>query len=198
MAQPRLKKWTAEEFFTWQEKQEARFELVDGFPIRMMTGARNVHNDIVINVLAELRNQLRTSSCYPFSGDCSVQTRADQIRRPDIGVECGPRDPNAYLAKNPCVIAEVLSPSTRDFETLEKMNEYKGLASLEHILLIEPNLPEIILWSRKEDGSWGSQTYDRLDETVELPNILVKLPLRDIYDRVAFPARPNLTLLPKD
>jgi len=41
------------EFFAWQEGRPERFELVDGFPIRMMAGARNVHDDIVVNMLAE-------------------------------------------------------------------------------------------------------------------------------------------------
>jgi len=48
--------------FAWQERQPERYELVDGFPIRMMAGAKNVHDDIVVNVLAELRNQLRGGS----------------------------------------------------------------------------------------------------------------------------------------
>ncbi len=198
MAQPQLKKWTFEAFFAWQETQGSRFELVDGFPHKLMTGARNVHNDIVINVLSELRNQLRTSACYPFAGDCSVETSPGQIRRPDIGVECGPRDPHAYIAKNPRLIAEVLSPSTRDFDTYGKLNEYKLIQSLQFILIIEPNSPEIIVWSREIGGEWSSAAFDNLNDIIDLPAICAKLPLKEIYDRVVFPARNYLTLLQKD
>ena len=78
------RQWTIEEFFAWQEKQPERYELVDGFPVRMMAGAKNVHDDIVVNVLAELRNQLRGTACRPFTGDGSIETKPGQIRRPDV------------------------------------------------------------------------------------------------------------------
>jgi hypothetical protein len=35
----------------------------------MMAGARNVHDDIVVNLLAELRG----SSCRPFAGDGAIE-----------------------------------------------------------------------------------------------------------------------------
>jgi len=82
------RRWSIEEFFAWQERQPERYELVDGFPIRMMAGAKNVHDDIVVNILAELRNQLRGVSCRPFTSDGSVETKPGQIRRPDVGVDC--------------------------------------------------------------------------------------------------------------
>src|SRR5579862_6978937 len=112
-------RWTAEEFFAWQERQAERYELVDGFPVRMMVGARNVHDDIVVNVVADLRNQLRGSHCRPFTGDGSVETRPGQIRRPDVGVDCGPRKPWGLKAESPRLVVEVLSPTTRDFDTYE-------------------------------------------------------------------------------
>ena len=77
------RRWTVEEFFAWQEGQSERYELVDGFPMRMMAGAKNVHDDIVVNMLAELRNQLRGGGCRPFTSDGSVETKPGQIRRPD-------------------------------------------------------------------------------------------------------------------
>ena len=42
-----LKPWTIDEFFAWQSRQAERYELVNGFPVRMQVGARNVHNDII-------------------------------------------------------------------------------------------------------------------------------------------------------
>jgi Uma2 family endonuclease len=139
MTEAAPRRWTSAEFFAWQETQPERYELVDGFPVRMMAGARNVHDDIVVNILAELRNQLRGSACRPFTGDGSIETKPGQIRRPDIGVDCGPRDPNATKAASPRVVAEVLSPTTRDFDTIGKLEEYKLVESLERILVIEPN-----------------------------------------------------------
>ena len=69
MTEAAPRRWTVEEFFAWQERQPERYELVDGFPARMMAGAKNVHDDIVVNVLAELRSQLRGGGCRPFTSD---------------------------------------------------------------------------------------------------------------------------------
>nr|WP_294547473.1 Uma2 family endonuclease [uncultured Rhodopila sp.] len=104
MADPAAKPWTVEQFFEWQSAQTERYELVDGFPVRMMTGARNVHDDIVVNLLAELRGQLRGSGCRPFTGDSSVETLPGQIRRPDVGVDRGRRDPDAFKAALPRLV----------------------------------------------------------------------------------------------
>jgi Uma2 family endonuclease len=184
--------WTIEEFFAWQEKQPERYELVNGFPVRMMAGARNVHDDIVVNVLAELRNQLRGGGCRPFTGDGSIEAKPGQIRRPDIGVDCGRRDPNATKATSPRVVVEVLSPTTRDFDTIGKLEEYKLVGSLQRILVIEPNAPEVITWVRAADRSWQKAIRRGIDQAIDMPEIGVTLSLAEIYDGVEFPARPRL------
>ena len=192
MTETAARRWTVDEFFAWQEKQVERYELVDGFPVRMMAGAKNVHDDIVVNVLAELRNQLRDSGCRPFTSDGSVETKPGQIRRPDVGVDCGRRDPNGTKATLPRVIAEVLSPTTRDFDTIGKLEEYKLVDDLERILVIEPNAPEVIIWVRGTDRSWRKSVRRGLDQEVDMPEIGATLSLAEIYDGVEFPARPRL------
>jgi Uma2 family endonuclease len=192
MTEAAPRRWTIEEFFAWQEKQPERYELVDGFPVRMMAGAKNVHDDIVVNVLAELRNQLRGSGCRPFTSDGSIETKPGQIRRPDIGVDCGRRDPNATKAASPRVVAEVLSPTTRDFDTIGKLEEYKLVDSLERVVVIEPNAPEVIIWVRGADRNWQKSIFRALDQRLDMPEIGVTLSLAEIYDGVEFPTRPRL------
>jgi len=192
MTEAAPRKWTIEEFFAWQERQPQRYELVDGFPTRMMAGAKNVHDDIVVNVLAELRNQLRGGGCRPFTSDGSIETKPGQIRRPDIGVDCGRRDPNATKATSPRVVVEVLSPTTRDFDTIGKLEEYKLVDSLERIVVIEPNAPEVIIWVRGADRSWRKGSHRGLDREIDTPEIGVTLSLAEVYDGVEFPARPRL------
>jgi Uma2 family endonuclease len=192
MTEAAPRRWTVEEFFAWQERQPERYELVDGFPIRMMAGAKNVHDDIVVNMLTELRNQLRGGGCRPFTSDGSIETKPGQIRRPDIGVDCGRRDPNATRAASPRVVVEVLSPTTRDFDTIGKLEEYKLVDSLERIVVIEPNAPEVIIWARGPDRRWRKSICQGLDQEIDMPEIGVTLSLAEIYDGVEFPARPRL------
>jgi Uma2 family endonuclease len=192
MSQAAHEPWTVERFFAWQARQPDRYELVGGFPIRMMAGARNAHDAVVINLLAELRNQLRGRKCRPFSGDSSVQTRPDQIRRPDAGVDCGPRDPDGLKAEAPTLVAEVLSPTTWDFDAFEKLEEYKTVATTGHILLVEPNAPEVSVWARRDDRSWQHALIEGLDQRLDLPSLGLSLAMADIYADVDFPARPRL------
>ncbi len=187
MAESVRRPWTNAEFFAWQERQAERYELVDGQPVRLMAGARNVHDDIVVNILAELREKLRGSGCRPFTGDGSVEIRPGLVRRPDVGVDCGPRDPNAMKAAGPTLVVEVLSPSTRDFDTFRQLEEYKGLPGLAAILLVEPNAPLVALWSRDPAGDWSETRIAGLDAAVDLPAPPIRLALREIYDGVRFP-----------
>lgn len=192
MSEPAQRRWTVDEFFAWQKTQPARYELVAGFPVRLMAGATNVHDDIVVNLIADLRDQLRAGGCRPFTGDGSIETLPGQIRRPDAGVDCGRRDPNAMSAADPRMVAEVLSPSTRDFDTFEKLEEYKAVPSLEYLLVIEPNAPEVVLWSRAPDRAWQRRLVTGLDQEVEMRDIGVTLALSDLYDGIEFPSRPRL------
>ncbi|MEL6060410.1 MULTISPECIES: Uma2 family endonuclease [unclassified Methylobacterium] len=179
-------------FLAWAEGQADRYELVGGVPVRMMAGARNVHDDIVVNLLTLLRTHLRGSGCRPFTADGSVETLPGQVRRPDVGVDCGARDPAGLMAAEPRLVAEILSPTTRDFDTFAKLAEYRTMASLAHILLIEPNAPEVRSWSRGAEGAWQEIRIAGLDGAIDLHALKLRLPLAEIYDGVIFPARPRL------
>lgn len=195
MARTALKPWTLEEFFAWQARQEDRYELVGGFPLRMMAGASNRHDRLVVNLVIALGTRLRGGRCIPFTGDGAVQTRTGQIRRPDAGVDSGLRDPEGYLAAEPKVIVEVLSPSTRDFDTFEKLAEYKGVPSVEHILYVEPNRAEVALWSRDAAGGWAMSRIEDIASAAELPAIGLSLPLAEIYEGIDLPpAKPQRSL----
>jgi Uma2 family endonuclease len=165
---------------------------VDGQPLEMMAGAKNVHDDIVVNLLGELRDQLRGSGCRPFTGGGSVETRPGQIRRPDVGVDCGPRDPNGTKAALPKLVIEVLSPSTRDFDTFRKLEEYKQIDSLDTIVLVEPNEPVAFVWRRDAARGWAEARVRGIDARIAMPELGVTLEMAAIYEGVEFPAKPRL------
>lgn len=72
-----------------------------------------------------------------------------------------------------------------------KLSEYKGIASIGHIVIIDPEQALITLWSRT-DGTWGDQDMRGLDAILDLPSLSLSVPLTDLYARVAFPPRPRL------
>jgi hypothetical protein len=58
-----------DQFLDWRQDQPGRWELVSGTPVRMMAGAKQRHDRIVVNLIADLRNALRGSKWRPWSAD---------------------------------------------------------------------------------------------------------------------------------
>jgi Uma2 family endonuclease len=186
MAEPQRRLMTVEEFFAWQERQEERYELVDGVPVplRGMTGASNAHDAIVVNIILSLGNQLRGGPCRVATADTAVRTAIRRVRRPDVTVECAPIDPASYEARSPRLLVEVFSPSTRAIDQVRKPEEYKRLPTVAALLFIEPRQPQALLLSRQPDGTWLDTPFQGLDAVIPLPEIGASLPLREVYEGV--------------
>ncbi|MDR3535367.1 MAG: Uma2 family endonuclease [Acetobacteraceae bacterium] len=182
---------TPDEFLDWIQAQDQRYELVDGVPVAM-AGAKRRHDQIVVNALAELRNQLRGGPCRPFSADTAVRISTGNIRFPDAGVDCGRFDDEATFAPAPAVVIEVLSASTRDFDLFGKLEEYKTIPALRHIMLVNPDDPQIIHWSRAEEGEWGYRIIEGLESALEFPDLGLRLALADLYEGLQFRIGPRL------
>lgn len=185
MAETAYRQMSVEDFFAWQESQEERYELVDGFPVKMMSGASEYHDKIVTNVLASLHAQLRGTGCRPTTADIAVRTRVRSIRRPDITVTCGDPRRNSYEAANPRMVVEVLSPSNVGVVWQRKLEEYRRREGLEYILLIDSRLPQATLLVR-DSNTWMSSDADDLDAVIDCPAIGCRLVMRDIYEGLTF------------
>ena len=93
---------------------------------------------------------------------------AGNVRRPDAGIDCGAFDDNATSADQPFLVVKVLSPSTRDFDMFGKLDEYRTVPKLAHIVLIDPDMPQADHWSRDTVGAWRHELIEGLDQVVEL------------------------------
>ncbi len=190
MAEPQLRRMTQDEFFAWQERQDRNYELVDGIPVlppKMMTGASQVHDRIVVNIIASLHGQLRGSSCRPTTDDLAVRIPGGNVRRPDITIECGKsQSRREYAVGEPRVMIEVLSPSTMNFDRIRKIPEYQLIATVTHILLVDTEAPRVDVMSRKPDERWVQTKYDGLDAKIDLPSVGATLALVDVYEEVDF------------
>ena len=187
MAERAPERMGVEQFLAWADGREGRWELVDGVPMAM-AGARTRHDQVVVNALASLRPQLRGSSCRVFTGDTGVVVPAGNVRRPDLGIDCGPYDPEALAAGTPKLVVEVLSPSTRQIDVLRKLDEYRALPTIDYVLMIDPGVIQVLLWSRENDG-WSSMVFEDLAARIELPNLEVSLSLSTLYEDVVLPPR---------
>lgn len=87
--------------------------------------------------------------------------------------------------KNPEIVVEVLSKSTRKFDMGEKLSYYKLIPSLQHILLIDQTRPFASVYSRTGvPDEWLNHDYRTLDSVVRLGT--VELPMEAIYRKIVF------------
>jgi Uma2 family endonuclease len=185
VAERALKTMSVEEFLVWQVDHEDRYELVDGFPIKMMSGASDFHDGVVTNVIAALRQQLRGKPCNVGTADLAIRTRIKSIRRSDVVVNCAPRK-GVYEAEQPRLIMEVLSKSNTGVEWHRKLEEYRRLKELRYLLIVDSQLQAATLYTRTETD-WLAEDADGLDHTFELPEIECSLSMRDIYEELDLP-----------
>lgn len=192
MGQRAIAVMNAEEFFAWQAEQDELYELVDGLPLQMMAGAKRRHDRITVNLIGEAYAKLRGHSCQPTTQDTTINVSDTQIRRPDMMIDCGPYSDNSFIAADPRAVFEVLSDSTRVFDQTKKLEEYKAVASLTHIVLIDPDSPEAIAFQREPGGAWASRTVKGLEAEISFADLGFTLSLSEIYSDLTFRPRPKL------
>jgi len=130
---PRL---TGPEYLDWENQQDVRHELVDGY-LYAMTGASLKHDEIAMNLAAALHSHLRGGNCRVYKSDIKVQV-ANNYYYPDIVVRCGHNEStvNEFSLTDPKVIIEVLSPSTQRFDRGDKRLAYQQIPSLCDYILV--------------------------------------------------------------
>lgn len=192
MAETAARSMSEAEFFAWQERQEERYEYVDGRLIpRSMTGATQRHDRVLTNALVALHGTLRGGPCRPMSPDVAVRTRPGRLRRPDVTVDCGPYEASALVASTPVLVLEVLSPSTERIDTIVKVGEYKALASLRHILVAEPDAAHVLHYARDDEGDWAELDHIGLGTVIDLPALGCALSMADLYEDVPLADGPQ-------
>jgi Uma2 family endonuclease len=180
-AAPKLR-FTFHEYLLVDEASEARHEYLDGI-ILGMAGGTPEHARLVAAVVTALSRQLEGKRCAVFSEALRVRSKVTGFAGyPDATIICGSleRDPeNSSTATNPAVVVEVLSPSTEDYDRGEKLDQYRQMPSIEHVVLVAHDLIRIDVWSRQASGfvmrSFGPGT------TATLPAVDCTLDVDSIY-----------------
>ncbi|MCA9779964.1 MAG: Uma2 family endonuclease [Candidatus Eremiobacteraeota bacterium] len=174
-----------EEYLRAEQTSSVRHEYIGGV-LYAMSGGRNVHNLVATNTTASLWSRLRGSPCKAYNSDTKIRIRHSDHTRfyyPDVSVVCTPNHPNDLYQDQPALIVEVLSESTRRVDMGEKAEAYLTIPSLEVYLMIEPELPLVIVHRRQENG-FQREVIKGKDSILALPEIGVELPLEEIYDGV--------------
>jgi Uma2 family endonuclease len=151
--------YTFEQYLEIEEVARVKHEFYAG-EIYAMAGGTPEHAAMAAAVTLALGRQLAAGPCRVYSSDLRVRVLATGLATyPDVTVVCGPseRDPQSPThVTNPKLIVEVLSPSTAAYDRKEKLQHYQQIPSLDAVVLIEHEQPQIVLWSRSGEDFRGA------------------------------------------
>lgn len=172
------------EYQVWVESRpdEERWELLDGEPV-LMSPPKERHQRIVYNLLRRVGDLADARGCSALPGLAILSEAMDDFAPiPDVVVRCGPPLPDGY-ARDPVLIAEVLSPSTMANDRGRKVDFYLTVPSLQTFLIVYQNETRIEAWQRGQ--GWEMQVFGP-DDRIDLPELGGGVPVADIYTRVVF------------
>lgn len=186
MSAPIRQPWTQEQFFSWAEAQDARYEF-DGFRPVAMTGGIAGHSIIGRNLQTALHTRLRGSRCSSLGPDAGVETVNSAVRYPDALVTCSKFDVADRTIPGVVVVFEVVSPTSGRIDRIVKVREYAAVPSIRRYIILESNSVGLTVLERAApDEPWRASTLTKGD-TVRLPEIDIEIPVTEFYEDIVFP-----------
>jgi Uma2 family endonuclease len=176
-----LPKLTPEEYFAWEEKQLEKHEYINGQAYAMSGGSVN-HGRLAIRLTALFDTHLENSSCITGNSDIKINiVETSNYTYPDASVTCDDRDQTTtqYITY-PCLIVEVLSPSTESYDRGGKFRIYRKNPVLQDYLLVSSTSIEMDLYHKNEAGDWLIINYQAGD-TINLKSINLSFAIEQIY-----------------
>jgi Uma2 family endonuclease len=185
-ARENFPKLMPEEYFAWEEGQRLRHEYIGG-EVFVMSGGTVNHSEIAGNLLAIVKAHLRGSGCRTLNSDArvNIQGTSDYVY-PDLSVTCDERDRSTtQFITYPCLIAEVLSPTTEAYDRGQKFRMYRRNASLRDYVLVDAESIAIDLYHKDEDGRWDILDY-RSGDMVDFQSAGLQVAIEDVYENIVF------------
>ncbi len=171
------------EYLELEAASPVRHEYVEGH-VYALTGVSNRHDRMVVNMIVSLGSRARGTDCRVHTGELMVRVSASRYYYPDVHVVCQPGDDESHTTTAPCVVIEVLSPSTTGVDRREKLFAYRQIESLQAYLVVHQD-------ERKVEQHWldnGVWRHDILEGSaaVHIPCLDFDLPLDIIYEGITF------------
>ena len=183
----KLPRFTPQEYFVWEDQQPERYEYFDG-EVYAMAGGSLPHADIALNIATAVKQALK-AGCKVRNSDAKVAISENgPFTYPDVSVSCDDRDRTApQFIQFPCLIVEVLSPSTEAYDRGGKFKLYRQLDSLQEYVLVGSETKLVEVFRRNPSGSWEFMAYEEGD-TVTLGSIGLTVTVEAFYEDVVLVA----------
>jgi Uma2 family endonuclease len=163
-------------------------------PTIIMGNATLTHEEIVIN-LAFLINLIifRQPTMKIYGSNAKVfHTEGKPTYNPDLTIVNAKPIQHKYKHRrqtqevlvNPCVVIEILSQGTRDYDLIEKFASYRKIETMEQIVFVEQYWTEVSSYTRSQNGTWSYINLTKSSDQLDIVN--GKILLADIYNKVTF------------
>ncbi len=173
------------EYLELENHSEFRHEFYFG-EVFAMSGTSRRHNEIIFNMVRELKHILKGKKCFVYFEQIKVEIVAqNHYVYPDVVVSCSQNEDNPLCIKFPMLIIEVLSDSTCEYDRYEKFEAYKTLNTLKYYVLVEQKRCMLELFIR-ENEKWNRIIIYNLQSNFEIPELGVSIPLSLIYEGIEF------------
>jgi Uma2 family endonuclease len=168
------------DYLAGEESAECRREYLDG-ELHPISGASARHNLICGNLAAALHRHLAGGLCRVFMADLKVHLRSageEYFYYPDVMVACRPDDNASHYRDHPCVLVEVISPTTERTDRREKLFAYQQITALQEYVLIAQDSIDVAVHGRAAD--WAATRPDA-EGIVELKSLGFAMPVAELY-----------------
>ncbi len=173
---------TREEYIAYELQAARRHEFING-QLFEMPGELDTNNALALALAFLLMKGLSSKNYMVFAHDVKVAIPGEEkYYYPDVFVTNEPRtEENKYIKTAPVLIAEVLSPSSRITDTVDKYLDYTKIPSLQYYLVVEPETVHITLYHRNGGGQWQADVFAQKGQTIDLPLLDMQIPVSAVY-----------------
>ncbi|MEM8781019.1 MAG: Uma2 family endonuclease, partial [Cyanobacteria bacterium P01_G01_bin.49] len=85
---------------------------------------------------------------------------------------------------NPCLIFEILSPSTSSYDRGDKFLYYRSISEFKDYVLIDQSQYFVEHYTKTQDNQWLLQEHQDQERIIKLPSIKMDLKISDIYQTI--------------
>ena len=140
------KEYTYTDYLQWPDYP--RYEIIDGLAY-LMSSPNLIHQELLMNLSAEVRNYLKGKACKVFAAPCDVRLDAQKkdrsVVQPDLIIVCDRSIlDGASITGVPDMVAEILSPSTAKYDMTVKFNKYQKSGIREYWIIDPVNKTVIV------------------------------------------------------
>jgi Uma2 family endonuclease len=170
-----------EAFLDFEDGAEFRHEYIGGTAYSM-AGGTIAHNRIAVGLTSMLLQAVRGSSCRVLMSDVLLRAGTDAFY-PDVMVACDAAVHSLYET-SPCLVIEVVSPSTEKYDRTAKHAAYTNVESVMGYVLVsgDPTQPWAEFFRRAGD-LWVRERLGPDDELrLRHPEVTIKV--SDIFANI--------------